>query len=157
MGFPSSEVGYTSATTGRGDQVNEGHVVALEKKNFRCPSYSGLQLFSVKLETTFNKLSKTRDKTKEFLLLSHYDVSLDSRFPTFRLNRVVSLENLEESTCHSSGTIGYLKMRQLRYLETSETDFLVTRRHVRHEINLQIRRCENWKIAGKITLHMIYF
>jgi hypothetical protein len=30
MGFPTSEVGYTSAKTGRGDhEVHEGHVVAL--------------------------------------------------------------------------------------------------------------------------------
>jgi hypothetical protein len=38
MGVPSSEVGYTLATTGRGDhQIHKGHVVALEgekkKKN----------------------------------------------------------------------------------------------------------------------------
>jgi hypothetical protein len=33
MGVPTSEVGYTSATTGRGDhEVHNGHVVALEKK-----------------------------------------------------------------------------------------------------------------------------
>jgi hypothetical protein len=32
MGVPTSEVGYTSATTGRGDhEVRKGHVVALEK------------------------------------------------------------------------------------------------------------------------------
>jgi hypothetical protein len=32
MGVPTSEVGYTSATTGRGDQeVHKGHVVALGK------------------------------------------------------------------------------------------------------------------------------
>jgi hypothetical protein len=32
MGVPTSEVGYTSATTGRGDhEVYKGHVVALEK------------------------------------------------------------------------------------------------------------------------------
>jgi hypothetical protein len=31
MGVPTSEVGYTSATTGRGDhEVYKGHVVALE-------------------------------------------------------------------------------------------------------------------------------
>jgi hypothetical protein len=29
MGFPTSEVGYTSATTGRGDH-EKGYVVALE-------------------------------------------------------------------------------------------------------------------------------
>jgi hypothetical protein len=33
MGVPTSEVGYTSATTGRGDhEVHNGHEVALEKK-----------------------------------------------------------------------------------------------------------------------------
>jgi ribosomal protein L34E len=33
MGIPTSEVGYTSATTGRGDhEVHKRHVVALEKK-----------------------------------------------------------------------------------------------------------------------------
>jgi hypothetical protein len=33
MGFPASEVGYTSAPTGRGDhEVHKGHVVALDKK-----------------------------------------------------------------------------------------------------------------------------
>jgi hypothetical protein len=33
MGVPTLEVGYTSATTGRGDhEVHKGHVVALEKK-----------------------------------------------------------------------------------------------------------------------------
>jgi hypothetical protein len=34
MGVPTSEVGYTSATTGRGDhKVHKGHVVALAKDN----------------------------------------------------------------------------------------------------------------------------
>jgi hypothetical protein len=33
MGFPTSEVGYNSATTGRGDhEVHKGHVVVLGKK-----------------------------------------------------------------------------------------------------------------------------
>jgi hypothetical protein len=33
MGVPTSEVGYTSATTGRGNhEVHDGHVVALEKQ-----------------------------------------------------------------------------------------------------------------------------
>jgi hypothetical protein len=33
MGVPTSEVGYTSATTGRGDhEVHKGHVVTLGKK-----------------------------------------------------------------------------------------------------------------------------
>jgi hypothetical protein len=31
MGVPTSDVGYTSATTGRGDhEVHKGHVVALK-------------------------------------------------------------------------------------------------------------------------------
>jgi hypothetical protein len=34
MGVPTSEVGYTSATTGRGDhEVHKGHTVALGEKN----------------------------------------------------------------------------------------------------------------------------
>jgi hypothetical protein len=34
MGVPISEVGYTSATTGRGDhEVHKGHAVASKKKN----------------------------------------------------------------------------------------------------------------------------
>jgi hypothetical protein len=35
MGVPTSEIGYTSATAGRGDhEVHKGHVVALGKKKF---------------------------------------------------------------------------------------------------------------------------
>jgi hypothetical protein len=35
-GFPTSEVGYTSATNGRGVHgVHKGHVVALERKKHR--------------------------------------------------------------------------------------------------------------------------
>jgi hypothetical protein len=34
MGIPTSEVGYTSATTGREDhEIHKGYVVALVKKN----------------------------------------------------------------------------------------------------------------------------
>jgi hypothetical protein len=34
MGVPTSEVGLTSATTGRGDhEVHKGHVVVLEENN----------------------------------------------------------------------------------------------------------------------------
>jgi hypothetical protein len=41
MGVPTSEVGYTSATTGRGNhEVHKGHVVALEKKKTDMPVYS---------------------------------------------------------------------------------------------------------------------
>jgi hypothetical protein len=38
MGIPTLEVGYTSATTGRGDhEVHKGHVVALERGGkFSC-------------------------------------------------------------------------------------------------------------------------
>jgi hypothetical protein len=39
MGVPTSEVGYTSATTGREDhEVHKEHVVALGEKKFRCCS-----------------------------------------------------------------------------------------------------------------------
>jgi hypothetical protein len=39
MGVPTSEVGYTSATTGRGDhEVHKGHVVVLGKSNKQQPS-----------------------------------------------------------------------------------------------------------------------
>jgi hypothetical protein len=35
MGVPTSEVGYTSATTGRGDhEVHKGHVVAVGRKKY---------------------------------------------------------------------------------------------------------------------------
>jgi hypothetical protein len=44
MGVPASEVGYTSATTGRGDhEVYKGHVVALEKKKNNNNASSPLQ------------------------------------------------------------------------------------------------------------------
>jgi hypothetical protein len=37
MGVPTSEVGYTSATTGRGDhEVYREHVVTLERKKIIC-------------------------------------------------------------------------------------------------------------------------
>jgi hypothetical protein len=40
MGVPNLEVGYTSATTGRGDhEVHKGHVVALEKKSHTHSEY----------------------------------------------------------------------------------------------------------------------
>jgi hypothetical protein len=36
MGVPTSEIGYASATTGRGDhKVHKGHVVALERETER--------------------------------------------------------------------------------------------------------------------------
>jgi hypothetical protein len=42
MGVPSLEVGYTSATTGRGDhEVHKGQVVALENKNSPGPNLCG--------------------------------------------------------------------------------------------------------------------
>jgi hypothetical protein len=37
MGVPTSEVGYTSATTGRGDhEVHKGHVVGLAQKYLKA-------------------------------------------------------------------------------------------------------------------------
>jgi hypothetical protein len=41
MNVPISEVGYTSATTGKGDhEVHKGHVVALEEKSLNGIVYS---------------------------------------------------------------------------------------------------------------------
>jgi hypothetical protein len=35
MGVPNTKVGYTSASTGRGDnEVNKGHVVAMAKEKY---------------------------------------------------------------------------------------------------------------------------
>jgi hypothetical protein len=45
MGVPTSEVCYTSATTGRGDhKVHKGHVVALAKKDIYIYIYITLLL-----------------------------------------------------------------------------------------------------------------
>jgi hypothetical protein len=41
MGVPTSEVDYTSATTGRGDhEFYKGHVVALKKKHLQINEIS---------------------------------------------------------------------------------------------------------------------
>jgi hypothetical protein len=43
MGVPTSEVGYTSATAGRGDhEIRKGHVVALGEKKNCTPNFIGL-------------------------------------------------------------------------------------------------------------------
>jgi hypothetical protein len=55
MGVPTSEVGYTSAITGRGDhEVNKGYVVALEKIGYCGSSTFGYDLSS-KAELIFNR------------------------------------------------------------------------------------------------------
>jgi hypothetical protein len=73
MGFPISKVGYTSATTGRGDhEVHKGHVAALgwgkvEKKSDNSKSLSGhafLLLLTV--------ISMTRDDVPRFCLVFRY-------------------------------------------------------------------------------------
>jgi hypothetical protein len=47
MGVPSSEVGYNSATTGKGDhEVQKGHVVALGK-TFASLKKKPLKIFEV--------------------------------------------------------------------------------------------------------------
>jgi hypothetical protein len=47
MGVPTSEVGYTSTTTGRGDhEVHKGHVVALEEKKKKSSGLFYMQLFT---------------------------------------------------------------------------------------------------------------
>jgi hypothetical protein len=44
MGVPTLEVGYTSATTGKGDhEVHKGHVVALGKKKKKLRVYGALK------------------------------------------------------------------------------------------------------------------
>jgi hypothetical protein len=58
MGVPSSAVGYTSATTGRGDhEVHQGHAVAVRGKKLR-----GFKIDSVVTETInyeYNPLTPT--------------------------------------------------------------------------------------------------
>jgi hypothetical protein len=65
MGLPASEVGYTSATTGRGEhEVRKGHVVTLERKkislkksNLRTPQniISAQQMVSHKKKAVKSK------------------------------------------------------------------------------------------------------
>jgi hypothetical protein len=58
MGFLTSKVGYTSATTGRGDhEVHKGHVVALKKL---------LLLSAVELSLGGSNLYNNRDKTNKY-------------------------------------------------------------------------------------------
>jgi hypothetical protein len=48
MGVPTSEVGYTSATTGRGDhEVHKGYVVALGEKNLRMKANFVLAILQI--------------------------------------------------------------------------------------------------------------
>jgi hypothetical protein len=54
MGVPTSEVGYTSATTGRQDHKdNKGHVRALEKNHFIIVNGEEM-LYCVIFPETFN-------------------------------------------------------------------------------------------------------
>jgi hypothetical protein len=58
MGVPTSEVGYTSATTGRGDyEVHKGHEVALGKK-YICSYFNML-----------NKDPRINQKTPSYFFL----------------------------------------------------------------------------------------
>jgi hypothetical protein len=59
MGVPTLEVGYTSATTGRGDhEVHKGHVVALEGRGkkliffyrYKYRNYAYLWRYSLKYQ-----------------------------------------------------------------------------------------------------------
>jgi hypothetical protein len=50
MGVPTSKVGYTLATTGRGDhEVHKGHVVALEKKILCSEQTTNIALHNINL------------------------------------------------------------------------------------------------------------
>jgi hypothetical protein len=65
MGVPTSEVGYTSATTWRGDhEVRKGHVVKLEKKNLMVRKNITFQynIMQVKYMYTFG-YATTNDST----------------------------------------------------------------------------------------------
>jgi hypothetical protein len=54
MGFPTLEVGYTSATTGRGDhEVHKGHVVALGEKNNSYTRKASVSVFAITVEKIF--------------------------------------------------------------------------------------------------------
>jgi hypothetical protein len=56
MGVPPSEVGYTSATTGRGDhEVHNGHVVALGKRE--------------------REIEREREREKKYLILTFRPVA----------------------------------------------------------------------------------
>jgi hypothetical protein len=53
MGVPASEVGYASATTGRGDhEVHKGHVVPLEEKIILMTILYGLKHVGVYFNIT---------------------------------------------------------------------------------------------------------
>jgi hypothetical protein len=82
MGVPTSEVGYTSVTTGRGDhEVHKGHVVALEtKKNSSCADMGVIAKITALYPTESN--STTAPHIKLFMLglkqafLSHFLLSI---------------------------------------------------------------------------------
>jgi hypothetical protein len=62
MGVPSSEVGYTSATNGRGDhEVHKGHVVALAKicKNVLIPLSDPVEAFTTSIHFTAVHINAT--------------------------------------------------------------------------------------------------
>jgi hypothetical protein len=63
MGVPTSEVGYTSATTGRGEhEVHKGHVVALEKKSL---FFVEMHYSKTSLDTICRLSETTNDKPEE--------------------------------------------------------------------------------------------
>jgi hypothetical protein len=52
MGVPTSEVGYTSATTGRADhEVHKGNVVALEKERKKRKKLGAYDIVCTHLDT----------------------------------------------------------------------------------------------------------
>jgi len=63
-----------------------------------------------------------------FVLVAYDTASLGNRFATFRDNGAVS------------------KMRPLRCLKTSRTDYTAARHHIPHEYRPQLHHCENRKI-----------
>jgi hypothetical protein len=60
MGIPTSEVGYTSATTRRGDhEVHEGHVVALDKQ---INNFNGIKRIAAISDIVLLIANKNRNK-----------------------------------------------------------------------------------------------
>src|SRR5215510_3528998 len=89
MGVPTSEVGYTSATTGKGDHdVYKGHVVPFEETLLFAAYLEEIYIF------TFRHL------------LGHYSASSGNLLPTFRIHLQMGQTGCPERwviNCHYSG------------------------------------------------------
>jgi hypothetical protein len=71
MGVPNSEVGYTSAITGRGDHaVHKGHVVAVDKKETSLLHVFGFLLAHLQMQVYNFSISLKTWTTAEIVNLS---------------------------------------------------------------------------------------